>query len=224
MTLPPLPEEDHHCESCGLRYGDLTTAAALGLIRSYPTRYRRRLQHLPVDVLRRRPTSGVWSALEYACHVRDVYDVYDTRVRRTLTEHEPTLEPMRNDERAEQRAYNQQSLAAVLLDLERNVDRFAALTSEISEPQWSRSAVRLLENAAPSCGWFGRPRTKGCITSTTSARAQPTRQCCSTSTACSSIRTPHTAGSGADGQTTATSIRTWSGHTLTAAGPSTPFR
>ena len=143
MTPPPLPEEDHHCESCGLRYDDLTTSAALGLIRSHPTRYRRRLQHLPIDVLRRRPAPGVWSPLEYACHVRDVYDVYHTRVRRTLTEHEPTLEPMRNDERAERYAYNQQPLAAVLLDLEHNADRFAALTSEISEPQWSRLAVRL---------------------------------------------------------------------------------
>ncbi|MFE9957217.1 HAD-IA family hydrolase [Micromonospora sp. NPDC005299] len=143
MTLPPLPEKDHHCESCGLRYGDLTPSAALGLIRSHPAQYRRRLQHLSVDVLRRRPASGVWSALEYACHVRDVYDVYETRVRRTLTEHEPTLEPMRNDERAAQRAYNQQPLAAVLLDLERNADRFAALASEISELQWSRCAVRL---------------------------------------------------------------------------------
>lgn len=143
MALPPLPEEDHFCKSCGLRYGDLTPSAALRLIRSHPAQYRRRLQHLSVDVLRRRPASGVWSALEYACHVRDVYDVYDTRVRSALTEHEPTLEPMRNDERAAQRAYNQQPLAAVLLDLERNADRFAALTSEISEPQWSRTAVRL---------------------------------------------------------------------------------
>ena len=143
MTLPPLPEKDHHCESCGLRYGDLTPSAALGLIRSHPAQYRRRLQHLPVDVLRRRPASAVWSALEYTCHVRNVYDVYETRVRRTLTEHEPTLEPMRNDERAAQRAYHQQPLAAVLLDLERNADRFAALVSEISEPQWSRCAVRL---------------------------------------------------------------------------------
>ena len=142
MTLPSLPEEDHHCESCGLRYGDLTASAALALIRGCPALYRRRLRHLPADLQRRRPASGVWSPLEYACHVRDVYDVYCTRVRRTLTEHEPTLEPMRNDERAEQRAYNQQSPAAVLLDLERNVDRFAALVSEISEPQWSRSAVR----------------------------------------------------------------------------------
>ncbi|SCL50992.1 HAD-IA family hydrolase [Micromonospora chersina] len=143
MALAPLPEEDHFCESCALRYGDLTPSAALGLIRSHPGRYRRRLQHLPADVVRRRPASGVWSALEYAGHVRDVYDVYDTRVRRTLTEHEPTLEPMRNDERAEQGAYNQQPLAAVLLDLDRNADRFAALASEISEPQWSRTAVRL---------------------------------------------------------------------------------
>lgn len=70
-------------------------------------------------------------------------DVYDTRVRRTLTEHEPVLEPMRNDERAERRAYNRQPLAAVLRDLEHDADRFAALTSEISEPQRSRSAVRL---------------------------------------------------------------------------------
>jgi hypothetical protein len=114
MTLPLLLEKDHHCESCGLRYGDLTPSAALGLIRSHPAQYRRRLQHLSVDVLRRRPASGVWSALEYACHVRDVYDVYETRVRRGLTEHEPVLEPMRNDERAAQRAYKR---AAKLLNV-----------------------------------------------------------------------------------------------------------
>lgn len=143
MALPPLPEEDHHCASCGLRYGDLSPSTALLLIRSYPAQYRRRLQHLPADLLVRRPAAGVWSALEYACHVRDVYDVYDARVRRTLTEYEPVLEPMRNDERAERGAYNEQPLAAVLSALERNADRFVGLASEISEPQWNRSAVRL---------------------------------------------------------------------------------
>jgi sugar-phosphatase len=143
MTPAPLPEEDHHCESCGLRYGDLTPSAALRLIRTYPAQYRHRLQHLPADLLRRRPAAGVWSPLEYACHVRDVYAVYDTRIRRTLTEHEPVLEPMRNDERAERDAYDRQPLPAVLSALERNADRFAALASELSERQWSRSAVRL---------------------------------------------------------------------------------
>jgi hypothetical protein len=66
MTPAPLPEEDHHCESCGLRYGDLTPSAALRLIRSYPAQYRHRLQHLPAGLLRRRPAAGVWSPLEVA--------------------------------------------------------------------------------------------------------------------------------------------------------------
>lgn len=44
--------------------------------------------------MRRRPALGVCSALECACPVRDVYDVYGTRVRRALTKREPTLEPL----------------------------------------------------------------------------------------------------------------------------------
>ena len=34
-------------------------------------------EHLPVDVLRRRPASAVRSALEYACHVRDAHHLHD---------------------------------------------------------------------------------------------------------------------------------------------------
>jgi sugar-phosphatase len=49
---------------------------------------------------------------------------------------------MRNDERAERGAYNEQPLAAVLSALERSADRFVGLASEISEPQWGRLAVR----------------------------------------------------------------------------------
>ena len=143
MAGPPWPEEDHHCESCGLRYGELSPSVALLLIRSCSTQYGRRLRRLSADALLRRPASGVWSALEYACHVRDVFDVYQTRVRRTLTEHEPVLEPMRNDERAQRGAYNEQPLAAVLLALEHNADRFVDLASTVSEAQWGRSAVRL---------------------------------------------------------------------------------
>ncbi|UXX96676.1 HAD-IA family hydrolase [Streptomyces sp. AD2-2] len=105
------------------------------------------MPHLPIDALRRRPAPGSWPALEYACHVRNVYGVYSiydvcgTRHRRPLTEHEPTREPVRHDERAEQGARNQQSPTATPPDLERNAHRFAALAGEISAPRWSRSAV-----------------------------------------------------------------------------------
>ncbi|MFD4872469.1 HAD-IA family hydrolase [Streptomyces sp. NPDC058420] len=148
-----MPDEGHHCASRGLRYGDPTPSAALELIRSQPARYRRRLPHPPIDALRRRPAPGAWSAPEYACHVHDRYDVYGTRFGRTLTEHEPTPEPMRDDERAEQGACNQQSPTAVPPDLDRNADRFAALASEISAPQWSRSAVPLPRERR-TVGWM----------------------------------------------------------------------
>ena len=189
MTPAPLPEEDHHCESCGLRYGDLTPSAALRLIRTYPTQYRHRLQHLPADLLRRRPAAGVWSPLEYACHVRDVYAVYDTRIRRTLTEHEPCLS----------RCATTIAPSAMPTTVSRCPPfcRLSNVTLTGSPPSRVRSAngsgaaqpSGSLANAVPSYGWCGKPRMKGCITCTTSAWALPTGQCCSTSTACSSIHT-----------------------------------
>jgi len=36
------------------------------------------------------PSPAAWSTLEYACHVRDVFRVYDARLERMLTEDAPT--------------------------------------------------------------------------------------------------------------------------------------
>ena len=40
--------------------------------------------------LRRRPDPATWSVLEYACHVGDVFGVFDERLVRMLTEDNPT--------------------------------------------------------------------------------------------------------------------------------------
>jgi hypothetical protein len=142
-AVPPFPPEHHVCADCGLSYVDLTAPAAIELVRTYPARYRRCLQDLPGAALRRRPGPRTWSALEYTCHVRDIYDVYHGRVVRALTEDDPMLAPMRNEERAERAGYNRQNLADVLSALERNANRFAELAEEISVDQWRRTATRL---------------------------------------------------------------------------------
>src|SRR5260370_41397309 len=41
--------------------------------------------------LRARPQPDVWSALEYAAHVRDVWSIFEGRARVTLTEDRPNL-------------------------------------------------------------------------------------------------------------------------------------
>ena len=44
------------------------------------------------------PTPRTWSALEYACHTRDGFALYETRVGVVLIEDRPLLPRMRRDE------------------------------------------------------------------------------------------------------------------------------
>jgi hypothetical protein len=142
VAVPPFPPEDHACPACNLSYVDVTASAAIELIRSYPARYRRCLQRLPDPVLRGRSPQG-WSALEYACHVRDIYDVYHLRILRALTEDVPVIAAMRNQERAERGDYNRQQLLEVLDELERNIGRFAELAEHLEDDHFARTATRL---------------------------------------------------------------------------------
>ncbi len=65
------------------------------------------------DLLRLRPTADTWSALEYACHLRDVFLVQRDRLYTTLVEEKPTFTPMYRDERATLAQYNAQDPEAV---------------------------------------------------------------------------------------------------------------
>ena len=60
--------------------------------------------------LRHRPSADVWSALEYACHVRDVLLVMRERVLQVLREPSPpAFTPMGRDERVRDDRYAEQS-------------------------------------------------------------------------------------------------------------------
>lgn len=55
---------------------------------------------------RRQP--GIWSPLEYACHVRDVVLVQRERVLLARRKEQPSFEPMGRDERVDQDGYAEQ--------------------------------------------------------------------------------------------------------------------
>ena len=48
-------------------------------------------------ILRARPAPGAWSALEYACHARDSFLIYDERVSTTVKEDRPSFPRMGRD-------------------------------------------------------------------------------------------------------------------------------
>jgi uncharacterized damage-inducible protein DinB len=142
-ALPPLAAEDHVCPSCDLAYSSLDVAAAVAGIRSVPDAVAARVTALPGPALRRRPEPGVWSVLEYAAHVRDVYATFLIRLHRARTEDHPALDPMFNDLRAERLRYNELAPDAVLHELTLAASGFCDEVADTADDEWGRGVRRL---------------------------------------------------------------------------------
>jgi hypothetical protein len=92
--------------------------------------------------VRRRPRPGVWSPLEYGCHVRDACRVYDERVRLMLATDDPAYPNWDQDDTAVAERYGEQDPAAVAAELVAAAgalaDRFAGVTGD----GWPRTGRR----------------------------------------------------------------------------------
>jgi DinB superfamily len=105
--------------------------------------------------LRRRHRPDVWSALEYACHVRDVCRVYLERLELMLTRDDPAFPNWDQDATAVDERYGEQDPEVVSGELvdaaHRLADGFAAVTGE----QWQRPGRRS-DGATFTVESFGR--------------------------------------------------------------------
>lgn len=146
-----VPRPGWTCPECGLRYHAITPAAVGALLEALLPEYAV-LFEADDEQLRRRPDPDTWSALEYACHVRDCLALYDWRIRRVLAEEHPYLPQMRRDAIAVERAYNDQDPALVAQEMAANCDRLAQLLPQVSGPEWQRFGVR--EGDPLSVAWM----------------------------------------------------------------------
>src|SRR5262245_61431755 len=110
------------CDSCQFIYADVGAQVLPTHFTAFSTRYQALL--LPPDrpagwdgILRTRPAEGVWSALEYACHVRDVFLVQRDRLYTALVEDTPGFVPMYRDHRVTLARYNAQDPEEVAAQL-----------------------------------------------------------------------------------------------------------
>lgn len=98
---------------------------------------------MPEVALRRRPAPGVWSPIEYLCHVRDVFVSHLIRLHRARTEDDPGLEPMFNDLRARRLRYGERDASATLDELEAAVAGLLEEAARFRPEEWSRTVHRL---------------------------------------------------------------------------------
>ena len=92
--------------------------------------------------VRQRPTTDRWSSLEYACHVRDVFRIYDYRLDLILTIDDPTYPNWDQDETAIAERYDEQEPAVVAEELQAAADQIASRFASVRDDQWSRTGNR----------------------------------------------------------------------------------
>ena len=140
-------DEPQSC-ACGFEASTVSTANAERLLRDLASRYEAALSTedaagLIDGRLRRRPSPDTWSALEYACHVRDVIALWGWALHHTLNETFPQLPAVEADlpdRVAAENDYNGQDPAAVTSQLSANAERMAGKVATMRPEQWGRSA------------------------------------------------------------------------------------
>jgi hypothetical protein len=97
------------------------------------------LSHPAVEA---RPEPGVWSALEYGAHVRDVYRVFGERLAAMLDSDDPNFANWDQDETARIERYAEQDPEQVAEELEAAAQRLIAQIERIPAAAWSRTGTR----------------------------------------------------------------------------------
>lgn len=120
---------------------DLRRAGTAGdEIRARATEVDEMLRNNAIDV-RFRLWPGLWSPLEYACHLRDVLLVQRERVLAARRMNGADCASMGRDELAEHDGYNEQDPAVVTRQLTDAAALFGNVLDRLSAEDWDRTVV-----------------------------------------------------------------------------------
>ena len=148
MTIPDPIEPDSKdwtwvlsraCPECGFDASAVQPTDVADRIRDDAADWVHRLAGTGV---RTRPEPGVWSTLEYGCHIRDVHRIFDHRVRLMLTEDGPQFPNWDQDETAIADDYASQDPAVVATELFDAANVVAATYANVPADAWSRRGFR----------------------------------------------------------------------------------
>ena len=128
------------CPECGFDATSLTDADVAPAIRSNTAEWQQILTRR--DDVRRRPSADRWSPLEYGCHVRDVYRLYDYRLGLMLSTDDPSYPNWDQDETAIEQRYDEQDPAVVAVELHEAGEQIASNFAAVRDDQWSRTGAR----------------------------------------------------------------------------------
>jgi hypothetical protein len=134
------------CHECGFAYDDHLAPAVVDELASLGPRLADRLRHACGDprrdgLLRLRPAPGVWSALEYACHVRDVLLAQRERLLLALVEDCPGFAPIYREQRVTLARYAESDAGQVAEESSVAARLVARTFGGLDEAAWRRECM-----------------------------------------------------------------------------------
>jgi hypothetical protein len=144
--MPIVPDEKdwtwvltRPCPECSFDASTVTPSTVPGTIDSMLPRWR--------AVLRRpnaaeRPDDHTWSALEYACHVRDVFSLFDQRLNLMLDSDDARFDNWDQDKTAVDKDYANADTAVVSAELTAEGKQAAESFAAVREAEWGRKGLR----------------------------------------------------------------------------------
>ena len=131
----------NRCYECDFDYDALAPGEVTGSVRSFPAQYRNAVAGVSIEILRTPSGPWTWSALEYVCHVRDVFEINDERFRRVVAEDTPELGSMNRDVKAIVERYNEQDPDAALDAFDAHAEALASFAGFLDDDAWHRCGV-----------------------------------------------------------------------------------
>ena len=131
---------DRPCAECGYDSATVSREQVAPMIRANADAWAHILAR--GGAVHRRPRPDVWSPLEYACHVRDVFRIYDYRLGRILQDDDPTYPNWDQDETAVAERYGEQDPAVVAGELREAADQLASRFDAVRDDEWTRTGNR----------------------------------------------------------------------------------
>jgi hypothetical protein len=142
------------CPECGFDATSVAPEAVGPLVRANASAWIELLAG-PEPSLRGRSRPDRWSPLEYACHVRDVFVLFDTRLRLMLEEDDPLFENWDQDATALESRYDLAEPATVSVELAAAADQLATAFESVRVEQQGRTGRRT-DGATFTVATFGR--------------------------------------------------------------------
>jgi hypothetical protein len=130
---------ERECEECGFDTRAFPADEIGPLSRQAAQPWPALLAH---PLARVRPSEDCWSALEYGCHVRDVFRLGSIRLERMLREDDPRFANWDQDETAIAERYDQQDPLEVADEILAAAAALADLYGSVGPDQWARPGLR----------------------------------------------------------------------------------